>query len=135
MKRMKAEWNEPGAGERPERFAGAGPAQPDVAGFVINVDLRFRRRHVSPARISPLWRNKISQLREGIENPHSGVCGEVRGEKSEMKIGLPASGAGKGRVQRGFIRTVPITSMMKQRDGRMQLSQDPFVAAAFQRLD
>src|SRR5437879_11332645 len=59
LKRMKSEWNEPSPRKRSEIFAIVDLAQTNVAGRLININFRFRRRSSFPIRLGPLRRNKI----------------------------------------------------------------------------
>src|SRR5437588_1819389 len=97
-------------------------AHGDIAGHSIDVNFGILGWYFSPARIRALGRDKIRQLREGIEQSNGGVSGEIRRKETEVKIGTCKDRAFQRAAKLLFIRTTPVHAMMQQCRRRMELS-------------
>ena len=56
--------------------------------------------------------------------------GEIGGKKSEVKVWVTKGGFCERAAERFFVWTTPKHAMMKHRDRRMELGQDPSIIAA-----
>src|SRR3954468_12112333 len=122
---MEAQRNNPVPGKRAEELAIVDLAKANIGGCRIDVYLCVGGTDRIPLRVAPLRRYEVKKSFRQIEKMDGRCRGEIRGEKSEMKVRHAKSSSGKRVTKRGLVRTGPEESMMKQGHRRMKLGQNP----------